>query len=83
MRLFCSLFLLLWIPCNGLLAQEVQNGSLEENTATCGINLQNEVFNRQITFVEAFGEQNEIDVIANSCDLGAAVEGNHFIAMYY
>ncbi|MEO0582845.1 MAG: gliding motility-associated C-terminal domain-containing protein [Bacteroidota bacterium] len=82
MRLFCSLFLLLWIPCEWLLAQEVQNGSLEENTATCGINLQNEIFNRQISFVEAFGEQNEIDLLQDSCGYGEAVDGKFYAALY-
>ena len=69
--------------CGLLFSQQILNGSFEKHRFECDYNLSNQAFNSGMSNITAFGEQSEIDVIANSCDLGMAVEGNHFIAMYH
>ncbi|MEN0045911.1 MAG: hypothetical protein AAF806_02515 [Bacteroidota bacterium] len=69
--------------CNLIFSQQILNGSFEQHRFECDYNLSNQAFNSGMLNITAFGAQSEIDVIANSCDLGMAVEGNHFIAMYH
>ncbi len=66
-----------------LAAQQILNGSFENSSLECGVNLQNDVFNNAVPNITAFGEQSEIDLLArDTCFFGEPAEGDFLAALY-
>jgi gliding motility-associated-like protein len=80
------LLVLLWVALSAmpqLWGQSVRNGGMEINqVADCGINLQNAIFNQEVSFITAFGGQGEVDVLSEACGFGRPPEGQFFLALY-
>lgn len=75
--------IVLWlISLKSVSAQQILNGSFEENVIDCGINMTNDAFNAEMFYITAFGGQSEIDVLNKDCGYGLAQDGEEFVALY-
>ncbi len=63
------------------MAQQLLNGSFEDSSLDCGIDLSNDAFTAAVPQVVGFGEKEELDILTASCGFGSAQEGFHFVGI--
>ena len=64
-----------------LQAQYLLNGSFEDATVECGINLTNQGFTDRMPGVIGFGEKGELDILSLPCGFGGPADGEHFVGL--
>jgi hypothetical protein len=80
-KVYIIIVLTCLININQGITQTLLNGSFENNTTGCFLNLPNNSFNSNMYNTYGFGTASQLDMIENGCNYGSAENGSYFLGV--